>query len=278
MHVKNRLECIRKTLFVLGAAISFFCMASSGYCGINVSPTTVELVVATGADSKGQFSIVNPTDEQVHVKVEVEDWLKHKMGKSGIALAKWLTLTPMEFDLGPKTAQDVEYTINVPKGQAGELVAMVFFATSSLQGNMNIVSRIGSSIYAAIGDSVILACNIRKTQVMKNIIKQENGSTIDKGAIFNINVENKGNVHIRPTGRIVVTGQDKATYTVPIERGFPVYPGANLDYAVLWDKTDIAPGRYEGTIELDYGNIYNVDKKLVKKIRFEVKKNGTISS
>ncbi len=261
-------------IFIIGCNLLIY---ETALAGIGVKPTIIEIVVSPNSVTKGVYTVVNSDNEPIHVKVEPEDWLKRKTGVSGVPIEDWLTITPMEFDIEPQTLKEVEYAITPPSGCEGELVAMVFFATSSpMKGAFGITSRFGVSIYAAIENSIELGCSINNIKIKRNIRKKEDGGIIDKGMIFIIDVENKGNVHLRPTGNIEVTGEDGSKYDIKIERGFPVYPGTHLSYAVRWDKKDLSPGRYEARIKLDYGNIYNVDKTIEKKTSFLVEENGEL--
>lgn len=246
--------------------------------GIGVKPTVTEVVVSLDSVTKGVFTVVNDGDEPIHVKVEPEDWLKKRTGISDIPIEDWLTITPMEFDVEPRGMKEVEYMIAPPSGAEGELVAMIFFATSSARkGVFGITSRFGVSIYAAIEGRIDLGCELNNVIIKRDIRKTEEGGTIDKGIVFILDVENQGNVHLRPTGDIIVTGEDGSKYDVKIERGFPVFPGTRLSYAIRWDKSDISPGKYEALIMLDCGNIYEIEKTVEKRMPFLVEEDGKVS-
>lgn len=267
------------------AALSIAFLAGIGlftpdcsYAGIAIEPTITEITVPADTATKGTFKVTNVGDSSIRVKVEIEDWLKLRLGSSKIPVEKWLTVTPMEFDVGPKGTEEVEYIINIPKGYEGEVAAMVFFSSQVEEaGAFNIMSRFGVSIYAAVQDSIVLACNIKDIKVLKDMEKKEGAEPVDRGVLFVIDIENKGNVHLRPTGTIKIISRDGTEYFVNIGRGFPVYPGKVLSYAIPWPNKDIKPGRYQARVSLDYGNIYNIDKKAEKGTSFLVKKDGTIS-
>ena len=272
MRIKIKLFPI---IFIIG---NLLCSTRLLEAGIGVKPTTVEMVVSPGRVTKGVYAIVNEGSETTHVNVDIEDWLKVKTGLSTIPIEKWLTITPMEFDIEPQEVKEVEYLIDPPLDHKGELVAMIFFGTSSqMEGAFGIVSRIGVIVYAAMEGTIDLRCSIADVTVIRAIQEKKEGGTIDKGVIFTIDVENQGNVHIRPTGDITVTDKDKNTYNVKVERGFPVFPGKRLDYAINWDKKDLSPGKYEVLIRLDCGNIYSIDKTIERRMTFTVKKDGKIS-
>jgi hypothetical protein len=167
--------------------------------------------------------------------------------------------------------REVQYAVAPPDDAKEELATMVYFATTSPMGTFSITSRIGCSIYAAIAERFILGCNIKDVWVAANTKKGPGGETIYEGITFTIEAENTGNVHLRPTGNIVITAGDGTKYDVLIMRGFPAYPGHGEKYTARWNKADIPAGTYEAEINLDYGNIYSVEKIVKAKKTFVVK-------
>jgi hypothetical protein len=153
---------------------------------------------------------------------------------------------------------------------------MIFFATSAPEGTMTITTRNGVSLYVAFADIINVECLLTNVDIAKFQQKTDAGM-VDRGVVFTINIENKGNVHLRPTGSIAITGEGGTRYDVNIERGFPAYVGGKGSYQVLWDKKDIVPGKYEALITLDYGQLYKLDKKIYKKVSLTVNNDGSIS-
>jgi P pilus assembly chaperone PapD len=249
---------------------------SSCYAALGVDPESIELVASPDTATNGVYNVVNEGSESVRVAVQPEEWPRSATPKGDLSIDKWLTVTPMEFDLAPQERKEVQFTINPPNGRGGELSAMIFFATTSPEGTMNITTRNGVSLYAAFADVMRLECSIAGVDVSKFEQKTDNG-IVDRGIVFTINIENKSNVHIRPTGSIVITGEDGSSHNLNIERGFPTYIGGKGSYQVLWDKKDVTQGKYEALITLDYGQLYKMDKKTEKKMGFVVNKDGTVS-
>ena len=269
-----------KAIFLILAFAAMSAVAVPGYlyAGVGVSPENIEMVVDGGSETRGEYTVINDTAAPAHVKVDLEDWYKSRLGIISIPIEDWLKVEPMEFDLGPKESRTVEYIITPPRGQEGELAAMVFFGTPSTDGNFSITSRFGVSVYVAIKDTVALACNIKRAEVSRDMRDPDKGVKVsDRNIVFSLTVENTGNVHVRPIGVISITGEDGTVYSVKIERGFPVYQGKSLNYGIPWNKTDVKPGKYEANITLDYGSLYKTDKKIDKKISFVVNKDGSVS-
>ena len=253
---------------VILVVITCFLYAGLAYAGIGVKPTITEITVPAARATKGILVVVNSDEETLHVTVEPEDWLKKRTGKDSIPVGDWLTIESMEFDIEPEEVKRIGYTISPPAGYEGELIAMIFFAASvPMEGAFGITSRFGVSIYAAIEETIILACNIDNIAAKKD----------QKGIIFSMDLENQGNVHLRPAGNILILAEDGTEYNVLIKRGFPVYPGSELNYSIRWNKIDVPPGRYEATMKVDVGKLHNRDKILERKVSFVVGEDGEIS-
>lgn len=260
-------------IFVIACLLS--CHGSC-YAALGVEPESTELVANPDTETSGAYNVVNEGDESVHVIVQPEEWPRLAIPKSDLSVDKWLTVTPMEFDLAPQERKEVQFIINPVNEHGAELSAMIFFATTSPEGMMNITTRNGVSLYAAFTDAIKLDCFITNTYISK-FEQKTDGGMVDRGIIFTMDIENKGNVHIRPTGSIEITGENGSKRILGIERGFPAYASGEARYQVLWDKKDVVKGKYEALITLDYGKLYRLDKKIYKKLSFTVNGDGSVS-
>jgi len=273
MHARYALKI---SAFIVAIAASLFLDRSACYAALGVEPESIELVASPDTVTTGVYNVVNEGSEAVLVSVQPEEWPRNATAKSASPVEKWLTVTPMKFELAPQESKEVQYSINPPDNHGGEISAMVFFATSSPEGAMTITTRNGVSLYAAFADTMNVECSITGIDVAK-FEQKTDGGIVDRGVIFTINIENKGNVHLRPTGSIAITGENDAKYELNIERGFPAYVGGKGSYQVLWDKNDIAPGKYEAKIMLDYGRLFQLDKKLYETVPFKVNNDRSVS-
>lgn len=252
--------------------------AGISYAGIGVAPAITETTVSAGTETRGKFVVTNDSDKSAMIRAEIEDWLKRRTGKEGVPVDEWLKVEPMEFEVAAKSSKEVEFIITPPKGYEGEMIAMIFFsAPPSPTGAFNITTRFGVSIYAAVKGTLNIDGSIAGFSAGKSIETKEDGTKVERGIIFYIDVENKSNVHIRPTGEIAIKGEDGSEYKVAVERGFPIYPGEKLSSFVVWEKKDIKPGKYEAVLKLDAGKIYDMGKMLEKKIVFTVKQDGSVA-
>ncbi|MBA7553214.1 hypothetical protein ES705_45801 [subsurface metagenome] len=95
---------------------------------------------------------------------------------------------------------------------------------------------------------------------------------------FTALVENKGNVHFRPRGKVIIeNGEGKKLDEVEIQYGWPVFPNDKRLYRANWEPEEILPGTYKTIAIFNYGDIYSkLDKQFEKNVSFEVTDKGEI--
>ena len=254
------------TIALLIVLIGIFLSSSPLFAGIGVEPTVIEIGVSPGGKAKGIFTVVNDGSESVQVVVQPETWPRKK---EAMDVGSWLTIKPEEFKLGPKGTGKVKYKVTVPEDVKGELMSMVFFATTAPAGRaVNIMTRFGVALYVMVKGTEVLGGEVSELKVKK-----------DGGKIhFMAFVENRGNVHFRPRGKVVIEdGGGKKLDEVEIQYGWPVFPGDKHLYDGYWEPEEILLGRYRAIAIFNYGDIYSkLDKQFEKDISFEVTDKGEI--
>jgi hypothetical protein len=243
------------------------------YAWIGVEPTVTELSLPPGERETGTFTVLNDEDKVIRVKVELEDWMRRE---EGVGVASWLEVKPIEFELAPGTAKKVKYRIDVPEEVKGELVAMVFFGSlTPAGGGVGIKTRFGVSIYVAIKGTEVVEANIEKLDVAKY-----GGENSDNyGISFGVTVENVGNVHIRPKGKVLVEDREGSRIKdVDIFYGFPVLAQGKRTFAAIWKGGVLSPGEYKGKATISYGELYGLKDKISSyETLFSVDEQGEIS-
>jgi len=246
------MNLIRWKAKVLPLVIGIAFLAETALAGIAVNPTVTELEVAPGRVKAGSFRVGNAGEELVRVKVEVEDWLKLRVGKSPVNIKDWFIIDEPEFELEPSEIKVISYRVMAPEGVEGELIAMVFFSTAVPGGGtLNITSRFGVSVYAGIEGTEVIDPEIREIK------------TNEQG--LGIYVVNKGNVHLRPSGTVAIKDpggnlihEKKIPYTAVI------FPGKAHTYPVKLDITSLSSGDYEVEAIFDTGTIFEKSKTFKK--------------
>jgi hypothetical protein len=223
----------------------------NGYC-VNVSPSKIELSISSSRTYEGVLEVRNAEQGVLDVKLRTENWFKAVEGiakETGTNL-EWLKLTPASFELKGQEKRDVRYRVNIPESARGELNAMIFIEAkprAASQGAISINTSIGVPIYVIITGTEILKAKVKKVEVMKN-----------GPLLLNVLIENSGNVHIRPTGTIVIArspeGATKQSPEIVLplnEYNYPILPNSSRTLEIRADKA-LAPGKYTAGVQMEY--------------------------
>lgn len=226
--------------------------------GLSISPVSFELSADPGDRLVNQMKLHNPTQDTMSVKMKIEDLtasgdegqvvLMEPIDDSSYSIARWITVTPTEFELEPGGEQYVTFEINVPEtaepgGHYGSIVASLSGATQEVTG---------SSVGNERGSLVLL-------RVSGNVEEELLVDTFDVPSfseygpiVFDVTFENVGNVHVKPEGFVTVTnlaGNEVVQLELPANN---VIPGAKRQADVTWDKKNVI-GRYTATLVANYG-------------------------
>ncbi len=243
--------------------ILFFLLFQSTECfaetGFGVDKTIIETLVKHKEISTGTITAINNSDDVLDVEIQMENWLK-KRGftneLSKIDTTEWLKIEPINFKLRPYSAKKLNYQIKVPEKIEGELVAMAFFVPKNKKKKSSIQRRLGVCIYAAIENNIKVDCKIKNTRVVKN----------EKYYRFIFDMENSGNVHIRPSGEIVIMKEEKPVKVLTIKGGIPVFPGKTKFFLKDLKPSELPLGVYTVQAEMKYGESFNKPETIKGKI------------
>jgi len=229
--------------------------------GIAVEPTVTEVAVEQGAVLEKSYTVMNTGTEEIQVTIELVDWLKEFVGKTGTAdLASWLSFPEKTFVLGGGETCAVPYTITVPKKLDSEQVAQVFFAFAGTGGEQqSFRTRLGVILYLGIAGKEQLKAEITDYTVHA---KKNEAGRYDVTA--KLAIENKGNVHIRPSGKVRITKHREEVAVIPIRAGKGIYAG--LTELIYGSEENLAlkPGTYTVYADINcsmYGIYYAIQKK-----------------
>jgi len=238
-------------LVVMFAAVYYTPQAHA----FTVSPGVIEVSLEPGERSSGRYTVNNPTDKHITIKMSVEDWSSgqydREVDKGEKDSLGWLALKPNEIKLEPHGSKIVNYEAILPDGAQGEYSAMIYFSAppEASNGGVAIATRIGNGFYA----------------IAKGT--EEINGVIDDIVILNtapfrmdVTISNEGNVHVRPRGEVVIwrkglflSDSEKAPVKIPFNKpGFPVRPTQNYIYEVR-AKNQFEPGKYELELRINYG-------------------------
>ncbi|MFH1415898.1 MAG: hypothetical protein ABIH89_07430 [Elusimicrobiota bacterium] len=254
----NKIENLIKVLAVLLACIIILVAVCFAAGGVGVDPTIVETLAERETVTTGTLTVVNNEQYPVSVTVKLENWLKRKgfdNNLSAMAPEDWVKIEPSKFEIKARSAKKVNYILNIPEGLKGELVAMAYFAPVSMTKSSMLRSRIGVCIYAGIKGTEKIQAKISETVILPD---DKEGK---KGLGFITKLENSGNVHIRPVGKVIVLQEGKTIKEIDFQKGFPIYPGKTHSYSVYWKNADLPVGVYTARAVFEYGTIYGDTKE-----------------
>lgn len=247
---------MKNNIFVLVLLINLlFCFSYTAYAGIGIDPMQVEIQVEQGVETKGVCKVFNIGEKPVSVTVRSEDWLH-----LGIEPSSWVRIGPTSFMIEPGKFGEVSYTVTLPVGSAGELMAMVFFC--GIEEDSNIAAEFGIPIYVSVKGTEVIDAEVIELEVDYSEELDISGS---------VNIKNKGNVHIRPSTTIRVLnnlGKSVAFFGVPY--GLPVQVGRERRFDFSKKDIKLKAGRYKVVAEANYGQAYGDKKKATKKAKLTV--------
>ncbi len=224
-----------------------------------ISPTKVELEMKPGETTSRDIVITNRTGSTLTVEMSVEDF-EGSQDPSQATVFKgdedsnwgarhWLEPEISSIVLKQGEAVSFHTKIAVPKtAEPGGRYAAVFasstYESQDEQGSaVNITSRVGTLFLITVAGPRIEQGSLDKPEVPT---LAEFGP-IDIGLVFH----NQGNVHLKPSGRIVITniiGQTVAEIPAP---EWVVLPDSSRRSVVRWDSHYLF-GRYTVQAEIGY--------------------------
>ena len=256
--------CLMSTVFMVGESH-----------GLVMGPARFEVSLPPGEIADGDYYVQNDTDQPAHIVVEPENWFKeiYKYGK--LEIKDWVEFDSYEFDLKPKEIKKLRLRIKVPTDVKGELVAQIFFTSAVLEESgkptENIKARVGAVLYVAIKGTEIVDAEIKSIAVSKESIGGKDRFNIG------VSVGNKGNVHIRPEGNVVIEDRSgKKIIELELISGTPALPYQEIEYRASWDNAELKTGRYKVLANINYGKELNMEKTAALEKIFEVNEDGKV--
>ncbi len=263
------MKAIRYTSIVSGLMIGACIMltGNDALAKFMVSPSRVEAKVPPGKSFEEKFTFSNPEEKPIQVRVMFSDRTKNPVTED------WLKLAQETIEIAPKEIVEIPYTVTIPEGAIGEYNAWIVSEEITPEETSNSMASF------ALRMSVPVYVMVRGTEQydfdVKNIsIKNK------QPAEFNLFLHNTGNVHIRPTGSIVITGVDSPKkYALKFnEINWGIIPNETTEYITRFeDNQQLSDGIYKAEIKIQAGDDDN-KKELQKEVVFEVHgASGTIT-
>ena len=250
---------MKRNFFLLFASLFLlsFVFPFNSYA-VTVGPAKLDYSVNPGNTIEGNFYLKNEEgeDQSFWPSYEkfTEDNGQKKFLKDESDLASWInTETPVVLKAGE--AKTVPYTIKIPKNaEPGGHFAVIWWSTAppASQGSaaVSVVTRAGILLMVRVSGDV------REGGQLTNF------STGKSKKIFwsfpvalETTFQNEGNVHLKPTGIIVVKnilGQTKGI--VKVNEGLlQILPDSKRSFENIWEGTKFAFGPYKAELTMVFG-------------------------
>lgn len=209
---------------------------------VYVSPLNFE---AEGESGQGKFiPRIEETDEE---------------GGKGLTLASWITVSEDAFVIPPEQTISVPFAVTVPidASPGGHYAALLIGNSPEKESvdegpRVSVSSQISSLLFVNIAGDVVEDAHIRDFYTEKFLYQTQE-------ATFFLRFENKGNVHLRPQGDILILnmwGKERGSIPVNQKTEFGnVLPGSTRKFVFEWkgEQNIFEIGRYKAIATLTYG-------------------------
>lgn len=227
---------------------------------LSISPVTFELTGNPGDVLVNKLRIFNSSNANVAINMEIEDFavageegevIVREAENETYSLAKWISVNPSSFTLGPNEQKFVDFIITIPlNAEPGGKYGSVLAGTRGIMSpdeemtGAAVSAKVGALVLLTVSGDVVESLGIKEFSVP---------SFSETGSIpFTIRFENKGTVHVRPRGFVTITDW-RGKKAIDIE--FPqhiIIPGAIRKITTEWNKKWLF-GRYTATLVGNYG-------------------------
>lgn len=224
---------------IVSALLFTLIPAVSGQTGLGLSPMRVEIASRPGAVHSGALDLTTDSPTGVRFRGELLDFHVDQMmtpqfsrnlpGEAEHSCRGWLTVNPMESEVGPGQHVIARYTIRVPHdaAQKSYYCAVGFTAmppaVQLLQSGLRTTVRVVAVFYVVVGDPPA-----RGELEELGLERVPDSNPAQWRAV--LTVRNAGDRHLRPQGRLQMLGCSGELLEEISLPSFPALPRRNQRY------------------------------------------------
>jgi hypothetical protein len=257
MHRTASLRITASLFFTLLTALPFAQTARAD--SITISPPKFELFGNPGDTISEKIKVSNGDTDPLTLQSTVVDFTAN--GDEGginlledpdapitnISLARWVTVEPSRFTVPASSDEVISFTIKIPPGaEPGGKYASILIsrAGEAVDGGASVTSTLGSLILLRVSGAVTEALSVDAFTT--------DDTYYQHGPVnFELRSHNTGNVHVAPTGTIVVTNLfGKKVEELPLTVA-NVLPDSYRIITTSWNGVPV--GHYTATLVATYG-------------------------
>ena len=218
--------------------------------GLTLSPVKISIDVLPWKKYKANSQISNTSDFSVRMKLIVKNYkvidesgaLEFTDEQTGFEMKDWIVPEFLEINLKPFETKTINFIIRVPENakSGGHYGAIVFEGKNSEIKNSDF--------------GILILANVKKEEE----IKQGHFASFDIPFIseyspidFAIKIENTGNVHFLPEGKIEIFNIFGKKITEAELKNDYIYPSSTREFTSRWRKKNLS-GIFKAKINVEY--------------------------
>jgi hypothetical protein len=223
----------------------------------------LEFGMDAGAQHSGVLMLINDSAAPVRVRAELLDFMVDASqtpqfepslaSENGFSCREWLSVNPMETELGPGKQQAIRYTIRIPQDASSPrsyhcAAGLSTLPTAGQLGGNGIRTavRVVSAFYVVVGNPAVEG-GFKEMKLVRL------GNDQKSNWFGEVVMQNFSYMHFRPIGDLSILDADgKVVETVQFVP-LPVLPKREQRLLVPF-KSDLAPGKYTLRARVDIGN------------------------
>jgi hypothetical protein len=267
MAVKNKFLA----LFAAGI-ISCFIFWGEDVSALTISPPVREVTGDPGTKISGIIKLYNETNKDLSITYSQADFGAKETGDGepeffelngeSKDLASWIRISGGPFAIRSLDWQNIIFEIEIPKdAEPGGHYAAVFFSPQQPEkdsgGSVSVDYKTGTLILLTVSGKINEEGNL-KSFSLKNGKKFFDHIPVN----FELNIENKGNVHFKPVGNVTVKSMLGKNITelpvLNVDSGGNVLPGSSRRFEIAWGDSNIKkrPKTFLEKARYEWDNFY----------------------
>jgi P pilus assembly chaperone PapD len=260
MHYKLKQSMLDNyQMFVTTFLCSLLLLVSNSYA-LQIDPLRTMIQVEAGKKTTGTITLTNNKEEVINLVVSLRN---STMQNAQSEEVEWLSLETGNLSIESKQQLVLEYHVLIPEGATGECKSRIAFLevpASSNQGEMvSINTKISVPFFATIKGTEVCDFEVASFEI-----------TNDLKDVAALVVENRGNVHVRPSGTCSIKkmGEGQTVQSTRVNKtNYPIFPGEKKEFKVEFDKP-LTPGKYVAELQLESST--QVSHATQKSFEFEI--------
>lgn len=253
-----KLLTVLLTSAVISASLSSQTHAQENNKGLSITPIIFDYSLDLGQLKSGKITLTNLTNQPLEIVSEARNFTAQ--GEEGdvalttenipFSIAQWVNIEPKRVTIPPSSKLPFTFTIRVPQNAepGGHFGSVVFATVPKKELNQTgalLSQEIGALLFTRTPGDI-------KEQAKIASFKTEK-SFYEFGPVnFVARVQNDGNVHVKPTGEIVIKDMFGRTTKLPlVEQN--VLPNAIRKISTKWTEK-VLIGKYTATVTMKYGS------------------------